>query len=158
MTRKQRLFIRRQRKTAIIIIIGLIFGIWFGIVIFNKNEEPGLIIQKKAPIPTNTPTQTPIMPIKGVASYYSRSHCLGCSDTLTMANGDVLDDTKLTVAYNHAPLNTFVTIENINNGKTVTAKITDRGGFERHGRIVDLSVATKEAIDCTDLCTIALEF
>lgn len=88
----------------------------------------------------------PMNTITGLASYYSRSGCLGCSKTLTMANGEPLDDSKLTVAYNRAPLNSFIKITNVKNGAIVTAKITDRGGFERHGKIVDLSVATKNAL------------
>lgn len=90
----------------------------------------------------------------GLASYYSRQGCLGCSSTLTMANGEQLNDDKLTVAYNHAPLNSMVKIGNLSNGKTVLAKVTDTGGFERHGRIVDLSVATRDAIGCSNLCEV----
>ena len=108
----------------------------------NKEEpKPAEVVQAKV----------------GKASFYSTTGCLGCSPTLTMANGEKLDDTKLTVAYNHAPLNSFIKITNTLNGKSVTAKVTDRGGFEKHGKIVDLSVATKEALNCGSTCLVKVE-
>ena len=74
-----------------------------------------------------------------------------------MGNGEVLDDTHATIAYNHAPLNLKIKITNLGNNRQIYAKLTDRGGFERHGKIADLSVATKEALGCGDVCRIELE-
>lgn len=71
-----------------------------------------------------------------------------------MANGQMLDDTALTIAFNKAPLNTKVQITH--NGKTIIATVTDRGGFESLGRIADLSVAVKEALACNDLCQVTI--
>ena len=93
----------------------------------------------------------------GIASYYSRAGCVGCSKTLTMANGQVLDDSRLTVAFNRAKLNTFVTVTNSKIGQSVRAKVTDRGGFERLGRIIDLTVATRDAIGCGHLCKVRVD-
>lgn len=93
----------------------------------------------------------------GLASYYSRSGCLGCSSTLHMANSEPLDDTKLTVAFNRAKLGSHVKITNAKNGKSVTATVTDRGGFEKHGRIIDLTIATRDAIECSHLCKVEVE-
>lgn len=106
-------------------------------------------LEKPSPPPKITTTE-------GKASYYSREGCLGCSATLTMANGEPLDDSKLTVAYNHAPLNSYISITNVLTGKQVRAKVTDRGGFERHGKIVDLSVATKDALGCGSTCSVRI--
>jgi len=92
----------------------------------------------------------------GLASYYSIAGCLGCSPDLTMANGERLDDSKITVAYNHAPLNSYIGIINLDNHKWTIAKVTDRGGFERHGKIIDLSVATKDALGCKSTCRVEL--
>ena len=111
-------------------------------------------------LPTFTPTPTQARTkgtvYKGVASYYSRAGCVGCSPTLTMANGETLDDNAITVAYNHAPLNSYVSVTNDQNGKTVTARVTDTGGFNRLGRIIDLTPATKSAIACNDLCHVTV--
>lgn len=96
--------------------------------------------------------------LEGNASYYSTEGCLGCSATLTMANGEPLDDKKLTVAFNKAPLNSYVTITHLSTGKQVTAKVTDRGGFEKHGKVIDLSLATKEALGCSSTCPVRVQY
>lgn len=132
-------------------------------------QEPKTV----SPIPDNhivsTPTPTTkqlLKPTKivivGKASYYSRAGCLGCSKTLTMANGEPLDDSKITIALTpeivrqHKLLNKIVTVRNIETGTMTHAKVTDTGGFARHNRIADLSVATKHALACRDLCEVAV--
>lgn len=105
---------------------------------------------------------SPSAMLKGTASYYSEAGCLGCSPTLTMANGERLDDTKLTIAvtvedmHRYKLLNDVVIVRNVRNGRTVEAKITDTGGFHRYNRIADLSVATRNAIKCSDLCNVEI--
>lgn len=94
--------------------------------------------------------------VYGKASYYSLNGCIGCREDRLMANGERLDDTKLTVAYNRALLNSYIEITNLANGKTIVAKVTDTGGFERHGKIVDLSLATKNALSCGDVCNVQI--
>jgi rare lipoprotein A (peptidoglycan hydrolase) len=96
---------------------------------------------------------------KGLASFYSRAGCLGCSESLTMANGEPLDDSKLTLAFMRADLGTMVKITNVKTGQSVIAKVTDRGGFEnlKVPKIADLSVATKEAIGCGSICEVEIE-
>lgn len=93
----------------------------------------------------------------GIASFYSRAGCVGCSKTLTMANGETLDDYGLTVAFNRVPLNHVVAVTNMITGKSVRAKVTDRGGFERLGRIIDLTIATRDAIGCGHLCKVRVD-
>jgi len=93
---------------------------------------------------------------KGTASYYSRAGCVGCHPQMIMANGEPLDDTQLTVAFNKLPLNTTVRICNAMNGECTVAKVTDTGGFERLGRIIDLGLAVKEEIKCSDLCEVKI--
>lgn len=39
----------------------------------------------------------------------------------------------------HYPLNSFVRVTNLENGKTVVVKITDRGPAKRLNRVIDLS-------------------
>lgn len=91
---------------------------------------------------------------EGIGSYYSREGCIGCHPQMIMANGKPLDDSQLTVAFNWLPLGSRVLIENLSNGKTVEAEVTDTGGFNELGRIIDMGVATKEAIECSDLCEV----
>lgn len=96
----------------------------------------------------------------GIASYYSVAGCIGCSPTLTMANGERLSDTALTVALAPANFRTYknqmVKIKNTKNGKFVYAKVTDSGGFAKYGRVADLSLATKLAIECSSLCKVEI--
>lgn len=158
--------VRRFNYVSLLIGLGAVVLMGRGILSFIPERQPVKII---SPVPEVTPTPTVIptktitpkptavqRPTKGKASYYSIEGCLGCSPTLTMANGQRLDDTKLTLAYNHAPLNTQVKIRNTKTGATVVATITDRGGFERHGKIADLTIATRDALGCGDICPIEL--
>lgn len=94
---------------------------------------------------------------KGKASYYSRAGCLGCSSNMIMKNGQPLDDAKLTLAFNKLPMGSKVLVKNIENGKTVVAEVTDTGGFERHGKIADLTIATRDAIECASTCDVEIE-
>jgi hypothetical protein len=111
-----------------------------------------------------TPTPKPENHIIGLASYYSREGCIGCNENLIMANGEELDDSKLTLALSpavvnsHKLINDYVTVENLETGYWVKAKVTDTGGFTNHSRIADLSVATKEAIKCSDICNVKIVF
>lgn len=99
-----------------------------------------------------------VVTYRGIASYYSREGCVGCREDRLMANGKPLDDSKLTAAYNRAPLGTIITVTNPEAGKSAQIVVTDRGGFERLGRIIDLSVASKSAINCKDLCTVEIAY
>lgn len=128
-----------------------------GYLIITRCQTPVKLID---PLPTVIATPSAVLAIRvlyGKASYYSRAGCLGCRADLLMANGQVLDDTKLTVAFNRSKLNTTIVITNQKNGKVVRARVTDTGGFERHGKIVDLSVATKNALGCGDVCNVKIE-
>lgn len=99
-------------------------------------------------IQTPTPTQKPVLDhYRGKASYYSIDGCLGCNPGRIMANGETLDDTKMTLAHNVLPLNTWVDIINTRNGNTCTAKVTDRGGFAKYHRIADLSLAAAQVLE-----------
>lgn len=96
---------------------------------------------------TPKPVFMPRASYEGKASIYSRAGCLGCSPTLTMANGQPLDDNALTVAFNLEPLGTKLEITNTVTGKSVIAEVTDTGGFHRHGRIVDVVPAVADALE-----------
>jgi rare lipoprotein A (peptidoglycan hydrolase) len=93
---------------------------------------------------------------RGKASYYTREKCLGCHPQRIMANGEPLDDSALTVAFNRAPLGTYLRITNTDNGQSVIAEVTDTGGFEKHGKIADLNLGAKNALQCPDTCNVHL--
>ena len=97
---------------------------------------------------------------KGYVSTYTATYggCLGCKKYydekgqlyFTMANGERLNDSRLTIAFydlNLIPLNSMVSVCNTTNAHCTGAKVTDTGGFMACcKRIADLSLATANAI------------
>jgi rare lipoprotein A len=62
------------------------------------------------------------------------------------SNGEVYDMNKFTAAHRTLPFETMVRVTNLNNGKSTTVRITDRGPFVA-GRIIDLSLAAAREIE-----------
>jgi len=62
------------------------------------------------------------------------------------SNGEVYDMYKFTAAHRTLPFETMVRVTNLNNGKSTTVRITDRGPFAA-GRVIDLSLAAAREID-----------
>lgn len=154
-----KLVIKSIALVAWIILLAVIF---LALKAYANTPEPTVIETPTIEItPTPTPTATPT-PQKtswiGKVSHYSEQGCLGCSETLTMANGERLDDTKPTIAFNHLPMNTRVLITNLDNGKSIEAVVTDTGGFERLGRIADLTLVVAGALETkTDISRVKIE-
>ncbi len=70
---------------------------------------------------------------QGIASWYgSKFHGRKTS------SGETYNMYNMTAAHKHLPLPTFVRVTNLNNGKRLVVKVTDRGPFV-DGRIIDLS-------------------
>lgn len=70
----------------------------------------------------------------GRASWYGPQH-----HGRRMANGQIFNQWSLTCASNSYRLGTILQVTNLRNGRTVRCRVTDRGGFTRLGRIIDLS-------------------
>lgn len=68
----------------------------------------------------------------GYASYYSR--------TQMTASGAMFNKNEMTAAHKTLPLNTYVKVTDLDNGRQVTVRINDRGPYVS-GRIIDLSYA-----------------
>jgi rare lipoprotein A len=62
------------------------------------------------------------------------------------SNGEIYDMYKLTAAHRTLPFETVVRVTNLNNGKSTTVRITDRGPFVEN-RIIDLSLAAAREIE-----------
>jgi rare lipoprotein A (peptidoglycan hydrolase) len=127
--------------------------ILYRMVVETKHTQPTYI---RSPQRETNVVQTSVASPtwSGIASYYSEDGCIGCSPTLTMANGKRFDEDALTLAFNRLPLGTLVKVVNVSTGSSVEAEVTDTGGFEKLGRIADLSKGLKEAIGCTNLCQV----
>jgi rare lipoprotein A len=75
----------------------------------------------------------PARAIYGTASYYHNKF----NGRLT-SNGEIFSQQKLTGASNFLPLNEWVRVTNLDNGKAIIVKITDRM-HPRMTRVIDLS-------------------
>jgi len=78
--------------------------------------------------------------LSGVASYYADEF----NGRLT-ANGEVFDMYQMTAAHRTLPFNTVVKVYNMDNGRTVTVRINDRGPF-KDNRVIDLSLGAARKI------------
>lgn len=102
----------------------------------------------------------------GKVSYYSAAGCLGCSVHrdesgniyFKTASGDIFNESKMALAFNRLPLGTRVRVTNLDNGQSRVASVNDTGGFERLGRLADLTKGLAEAIGAqTDKSRVKIE-
>jgi rare lipoprotein A len=78
----------------------------------------------------------------GIASWYGSQH-----QGRKMANGQSFDRHKLTAAYWYLPLGSTIRVTNLENGKSITVTVTDRGLNFRLKRVLDLSEAAAIELD-----------
>jgi rare lipoprotein A len=72
---------------------------------------------------------------RGIASWYGKKF-----HGRRTSSGEIYDMYKMTAAHKELPLPTYVTVKNLDNGKTAVLKVNDRGPFHAN-RIIDLSYA-----------------
>lgn len=77
---------------------------------------------------------------RGMASWYGKEF-----HGRKTASGEAYDMYAMTAAHKTLPLDTYVSVYNLNNGKTADVRINDRGPFVR-GRIIDLSYEAAQRI------------
>jgi len=117
---------------------------------------------KNTPDPTPDPQKTAF--ISGKASYYSREGCLGCDPAFRTASGEILDDTKHTMALapetvkQYKAMGKTLRVTNPKTNIVIAVKVNDTGGFSKYGRIADLSLASKNSLGCSDLCGVVIDF
>jgi len=76
----------------------------------------------------------------GLASYYARA-----LQGRRTASGTRYDGRAMTCAHRTHPFGTLLRVTDVESGKSVTVKVTDRGPFAP-GRVVDLSWAAARAL------------
>ena len=69
----------------------------------------------------------------GIASWYGPNF-----HGKPTANGEIFDQNLITAAHRTLPLPSAVRVTNLENGRTITLRVNDRGPFSR-GRIIDVS-------------------
>ncbi len=77
---------------------------------------------------------------KGIASWYGAAF-----HGKKTANGEIYDMHDITAAHKTLPLDTYVKVDNLENGKSIVVRVNDRGPFVR-GRIIDLSFAAAKKL------------
>ncbi|MDB5229785.1 MAG: rare lipoprotein [Chitinophagaceae bacterium] len=77
----------------------------------------------------------------GKGSYYADKY-----NGRKTSNGDTFSQSRLTAAHKTLPFGTKVKVTNLDNGKTATVKINDRGPFVQ-GRIIDVSKIAAKKLD-----------
>ncbi|MFP4581314.1 MAG: septal ring lytic transglycosylase RlpA family protein [Candidatus Sumerlaeia bacterium] len=90
----------------------------------------------------------------GMASYYAEKY-----HGKKTASGELHNKNDMVGAHRSLDFGTEVKVTNLQNGKTVTVRINDRGPFV-DGRVIDLSRAAAEKLDMigAGLVRVGLEF
>ena len=113
----------------------------------STDAEPGATPSTRPPSPApkrGKPSQSPAPEgylEEGNASWYGVPF-----NGRRASNGEIYDMYKLTAAHRTLPFETIVRVTNLNNGKSTTVRITDRGPFVDN-RIIDLSLAAAREIE-----------
>jgi rare lipoprotein A len=71
------------------------------------------------------------------------------------ANGERFNTNEMTAAHRTLPFGTKVKVTNKSTGKTVVVRINDRGPYA-HGRVIDLSKASAQAIGISGVANVTL--
>jgi rare lipoprotein A len=105
----------------------------------------GCAKKKRAPAFPVAPSARAAMPHvgdeeAGTASWYGHPY-----HGRRSSSGEIYDMEKLTAAHRTLPFGTVVLVRDLDNGRTVTVRINDRGPFVE-GRIIDLSHAAAREI------------
>lgn len=91
----------------------------------------------------------------GTASWYGAKY-----HGRPTASGELFDKNAMTAAHRELAFNTWVEVNNLNNGRRVTVKINDRGPFvDEKTRIIDLSekAADELGMKIAGLAEVSLE-
>ncbi len=77
----------------------------------------------------------------GIASWYG-----GKFHGRTTSNGETYDMHSRTCAHKTLPMNTYLLVQNLENGRETTVRVNDRGPFVK-GRVIDLSFLAAQELD-----------
>lgn len=115
-----------------------------------------LHLHHRAPVSRRfPPTPQPSAPIvqgeQGIASWYGHPY-----DGRPTASGEIYNMHAMTAAHRTLPFGTEVRVHDLENGRSVTVRINDRGPFVE-GRIIDLSYAAAQAIHMPGVAKVRLE-
>ncbi len=104
--------------------------------------------------PATVPPRPPapiIQGEQGLASWYGHPY-----HGRRTSSGEIYNMHDMTAAHRTLPFGTRVSVHNLENGRSITVRINDRGPFVE-GRIIDLSNAAAKAIGMSGLAPVSLE-
>jgi len=87
------------------------------------------------------PEEDPDYRAEGLASWYGEDF----HGRLT-ANGEVFDMHSISAAHPTLPIPCYVRVTNLRNGRSIVARVNDRGPYHRN-RLIDVSVRTAKLLD-----------
>jgi len=94
-------------------------------------------------VPARIPAERKKSDVVGRASWYGGEQVLLGQGTKThhgpTAKGDTFCMFGQTATYWKAPLGSWVRVRNIRNGRWIDLRVNDTGGFNKHGKVIDLS-------------------
>lgn len=102
------------------------------------------IILSSCSLPVSRESYAPGYIERGIASWYGEEF-----HGRPTSSGEIYDMHALTAAHKLMPLGTVAKVTNLENGRSVTVKINDRGPFI-DDRIIDLSYGSAGAIDMVE--------
>jgi rare lipoprotein A len=118
----------------------LVLALLIGCAALACSGRPSAIAATPRPVGSGSAGATALETVVGTASYYSdRLH------NRRTASGVPYDRNAWVAAHRSYPFGTVLRVTNLENGRTVTVQVVDRGPFVR-GRILDLSRRAAEEL------------
>jgi rare lipoprotein A len=89
---------------------------------------------------------------EGIASWYGPNF-----NGRKTSNGEIYDQEKMTAAHRTLPFNTYLRVQNLDNGSSVVVRVNDRGPFAKN-RVIDLSAAAARILGIIPTGTARVSF
>lgn len=122
-----------------------------------QQKTPEYEPQRENSQETPEATDSGVFVFRGTASYYGQSYCEQFNPGCKTASGELFDETLYTCACpSHIPLGSVLLVSS--GGRSLEVRCNDRGGFGKHGRVLDLSKASFEYFASTSSGIIPVEF
>ena len=144
------------KRHTVPVLLNLIIFLWMIVGCAKSITSPSKSIEKPRPYRVGKTWYHPVSEAsgyqeRGIASWYGKKF-----HGRKTSSGETYNMYALTAAHKTLPLGTRLNVTNLNNNKTVSVRINDRGPFVR-GRIIDLSYAAAKKIDMLGTGTAPVE-